>query len=174
MVVVYEREFMSESTELLPCPFCGGNPVMHTIDEHGPNFGAQFIECSGCQCSTYLMFPLMDSVDRQLAEKWNRRTHLASQPEAAQEPVGYVRHYALKQLGGKAHTVINSEPQDKDDIPLYTRPVAQEGWRLVPVDPTMGMYDDFCAVFPYPFGHFQEAYKAMLAAAPQPKGGERE
>jgi hypothetical protein len=36
----------------------------------------------------------------------------------------------------------------------------------VPVEPTMGMFDDFCAVFRVPFDKFLEAYKAMLAAAP--------
>ncbi len=35
---------------------------------------------------------------------------------------------------------------------------------MVPSEPTMGQWDDFCAVFPVPFDKFQLAYKAMLAA----------
>jgi len=46
-------------------------------------------------------------------------------------------------------------------------PVAAEGWQLVPKEPTMGMWDDFCAVHRVPFDDFMRAYAAMLAAAPK-------
>ena len=43
------------------------------------------------------------------------------------------------------------------------------GYVSVPVEPTMGQWDDFCAVFPVPFDKFIEAYKAMLAASGEGK-----
>lgn len=62
---------------LLPCPFCGGRAQhLRTPDnEDDPNSGGEFIECRNpmCQASTAVMFPLMDSVTAQLAERWNRR-----------------------------------------------------------------------------------------------------
>jgi hypothetical protein len=36
----------------------------------------------------------------------------------------------------------------------------------VPAEPTMGMWDDFCAVYEVPFDTFIVAYKAMLAGLP--------
>ena len=32
------------------------------------------------------------------------------------------------------------------------------------LEPTMGQWDDFCAVFPVPFDEFMKAYRAMCAA----------
>ena len=49
---------------------------------------------------------------------------------------------------------------------------ASEGWQLVPKDPTVGMFiemvDPFIAVSGDNRTAFAQAYKAMLAAAPQP------
>jgi hypothetical protein len=42
----------------------------------------------------------------------------------------------------------------------------------VPREPTMGQWDDFCAVHHVPFDKFIVAYKAMLSAAPS--GGRNE
>lgn len=42
------------------------------------------------------------------------------------------------------------------------------------MEPTMGQWDDFCAVHSVPFSKFEEAYKAMQRAAPLvtgPQGG---
>ncbi len=67
---------------LKPCPFCGeaarfgevGEDVDH--DDEIENEGGQFVACSNRQCgaSTMLMFPLMESVKRELADLWNTRT----------------------------------------------------------------------------------------------------
>lgn len=91
------------SDELLPCPCCGGEahfdevPVNQFELEGQPsNAGGQFVECSKCGLSTNLMFPLMDDVKGELAERWNRRAHLA-QPEAA-EPVVLIAEDADKFL----------------------------------------------------------------------------
>ena len=46
---------MSENN-LKPCPFCGGNAVMHEPDD-GPYAGGVFIECAKCKASSVLMYP---------------------------------------------------------------------------------------------------------------------
>ena len=40
--------------------------------------------------------------------------------------------------------------------------------RCVPVEPTMGQWDDFCKVHSVPFDVFERAYKAMMKDAPPP------
>ena len=54
------------------------------------------------------------------------------------------------------------------DTALYAAPPVLEGWVMVPKEPTMGQWDDFCAVLPVPFNKFIEAYKAIVV----PHGGE--
>lgn len=71
--------------ELLPCPCCGGKANRRRVDEDGPNFAGEYIECSGCGLTTMLMFPCKDDVFRQLAELWNRRAGLAA-AAPAKEP----------------------------------------------------------------------------------------
>ena len=63
---------------LKPCPFCGGRALFgivgvdsgHADDQ---NFGGRYIACESCECSTRLIFPIMDDVDAQLRELWNAR-----------------------------------------------------------------------------------------------------
>lgn len=68
---------MTQPIQLLPCPFCGGEAtfgfVAHTDREDDPNAGGEFVDCSQCQASTALVFPLKGDVKRELAERWNRR-----------------------------------------------------------------------------------------------------
>lgn len=53
-----------------------------------------------------------------------------------------------------------------------------QGWQLVPKDPTIGMYDEWCAAGRVPanndgwFGTWVASYEAMLAAAPASKEDE--
>lgn len=65
-----------DSEELKPCPFCGSKAEFGSIDdsEH-PDFGGHFIYCTNalCQCSSALIFPLMDNVEGLLAARWNKR-----------------------------------------------------------------------------------------------------
>ncbi len=65
---------MTEQTELLPCPFCGGEP--HTMDAYGETW----IHCSLCGVG-------FDAMSRQplaeLAAAWNRRA--ASDDETLRE-----------------------------------------------------------------------------------------
>ena len=68
------------TARLKACPFCGGKAKMHTVvnalDDVGAdihNEGGQFIACVDCDASSTMMFPLKDSVDDLLGERWNRR-----------------------------------------------------------------------------------------------------
>jgi Lar family restriction alleviation protein len=65
---------MSEQS-LKPCPFCGGAAQFQSIpnEDGDPQAGGEYVECSQCQNCTNLVFPLMDDVKRELAERWNRR-----------------------------------------------------------------------------------------------------
>lgn len=75
-------------------------------------------------------------------------------------------------------------PGGEQPFPLYTRPAAQEGWKLVPVEPTAEMWDEAWKSIGLPYRAklsiheirtlFDKFHAAMLSSAPQPKGGERE
>lgn len=71
--------------ELLPCPFCGGDAQFVRNEECGvdgephENYSGEWIECAQCLACTNIMFPLMDSVRGQLAERWNMRAALTSE-----------------------------------------------------------------------------------------------
>lgn len=60
--------------KLKPCPFCGGRAKMHLVVADGdPNDGGKYIACESCNAGSAIMFPLMESVDALLSEKWNKR-----------------------------------------------------------------------------------------------------
>ena len=72
--------------ELLPCPFCGGDAeCAYECDEDSPDFGGKFVHCKKCDASSTMIFPLMDDVTLQLAEKWNRRV-LSFERDDVQKP----------------------------------------------------------------------------------------
>lgn len=73
------------SDELKPCPHCGGQAKYQQIpgESMNPNAGGCFIECSQCQASTNLLFPLKDDVRCELTERWNRRAALPAPVEPA-------------------------------------------------------------------------------------------
>lgn len=65
-----------DSEELKPCPFCGSNAEFGSIEnKKHPDFGGHFVYCTNnlCQCSSALIFPLMDDVKELLICRWNRR-----------------------------------------------------------------------------------------------------
>jgi hypothetical protein len=72
--------------ELLPCPFCQGQaqfgsvPITHAA--HHTEGGA-YIECTECQASTALVFPMKSDAKPELSERWNRRA--APQPQDSGE-----------------------------------------------------------------------------------------
>ena len=58
--------------ELKPCPFCGGDAILRTIDvldEHGCRaIRTGFVQCAGCGVCTPKYFQ-----DKHAIEDWNRR-----------------------------------------------------------------------------------------------------
>lgn len=59
--------------ELLPCPFCGGEPRRVDIPE-GDNEGGSCIECATCgACS-----PVHFNRKENLEDSWNKRTLLTA------------------------------------------------------------------------------------------------
>ena len=73
-----------ERETLLPCPFCGAEPEIITLEGEtdDPSIGAQCVQCtsSACGAASGLIYPLMDDVRHLLRERWNRRAALAAQP----------------------------------------------------------------------------------------------
>lgn len=61
--------------ELKPCPFCGGEAVINTIEPHKhevakfmPDYpGGTFIECTGCTCA------LSGETEEKAIKAWNTR-----------------------------------------------------------------------------------------------------
>lgn len=61
--------------KLKPCPFCGGEAIMYTIEAHGhaiatfmPDYGGgTFIECTECTCA------IAEESEDTAIEAWNRR-----------------------------------------------------------------------------------------------------
>ena len=64
---------MADMTELLPCPFCGGKARHIRVQEDGPLFNGECIECEKCKAASAIVFPCMDNIWRELCEKWNLR-----------------------------------------------------------------------------------------------------
>ena len=66
---------MTEAYAIKPCPCCGWDARFEEVTEGQQNSGGIYIECTNelCRLSTNLMFPLMDDVRPELAQKWNRR-----------------------------------------------------------------------------------------------------
>lgn len=64
---------------LLPCPCCSGRAYFCRVNEEADrNFAAEYIECASCGLTTNLVFPLKGDVQRELIERWNRRSELAA------------------------------------------------------------------------------------------------
>jgi hypothetical protein len=66
-------------SDLLPCPFCGGEAAHGEIADDcmppHPDQGGHFIQCANnaCGASTNLRFACGDDPKPLLAEQWNRR-----------------------------------------------------------------------------------------------------
>lgn len=67
---------MNENKNLLPCPFCGGEAIIHTVEPHThviakfmPDYGGgAFIECKSCTCA------ISGETEQEAITTWNRRT----------------------------------------------------------------------------------------------------
>ena len=82
--------------QLLPCPFCGGEAMLHLIEQDGPNFNGQYIDCVRCGSSTNLMFSVKEDCVPILREKWNTRAGQAAasvprEPTVAMIDAGWLK-----------------------------------------------------------------------------------
>jgi Restriction alleviation protein Lar len=92
---------MTESEKLMPCPFCGGEPL------YGANFGIATICCENTDCA---VMPSVDSHSRETAtEAWNTRT---TNPTPAPDDVVIKRGDALLLASyfGNSDLVANKDP----------------------------------------------------------------
>jgi hypothetical protein len=73
---------MSREYELLPCPFCGGDPKLVEVEPSG-----YVVECTNgiCHASTNIRFSCGEDARPLVAEQWNRRAALTASPQAAPE-----------------------------------------------------------------------------------------
>lgn len=55
--------------ELKPCPFCGGEATLETIDPLRPNLKVWKVYCSGCLIGTELWYK------NGVIEEWNSRVN---------------------------------------------------------------------------------------------------
>lgn len=62
---------MTETTELKPCPFCGGEAEIIDAVEAGES--AKCVTCKKCWCSSHVRFAIKEPVEELLAESWNQR-----------------------------------------------------------------------------------------------------
>jgi hypothetical protein len=76
-VSAMSAEFCEDETALLPCPFCGSEAEIITLqgETDEPSIGAQAVQCKNhaCGAASGLVYPLMDDVTHLLRERWNKR-----------------------------------------------------------------------------------------------------
>ncbi len=70
-------------TELLPCPFCGGEPEIIHIEEEGENFGGSCIGCTDCGASSPVHFDRKEN----LHSSWNTRKSDYAQTPVLADPI---------------------------------------------------------------------------------------
>jgi Lar family restriction alleviation protein len=61
---------MAQNTELLPCPFCGGEAKLKTFTSRGWLYKVttHYVRCEACHCQTQVQFTAEEAVDI-----WNNR-----------------------------------------------------------------------------------------------------
>lgn len=103
---------------LKPCPFCGSKAEFGSIDDNEhPDFGGHFICCTNtlCQCSSALIFPLMDNVAGLLAIRWNkRRKHDASEHEP--DGIALIAADRRRQIEQEGWTADEDDEYRKDEL----------------------------------------------------------
>ena len=145
-------------SELLPCPFCGGEAELHdgvviipVIDESGAYIDADvedtpaWVECAACGAAT----DGVDSADEAIAA-WNRRTQPDNEPITLEELRGmdgqpiYIKH-----LFGKWHW---------------------DGWHILENCEEELIMHDGSILLDENYGKTWVAYRRK----PEPEGGERD
>jgi len=71
---------IDDSDKLKPCPFCGGDAEIITLEggDGDVNAGAMCVQCPSCGSASSLVYPLMDDVKDLLLERWNKRASRAA------------------------------------------------------------------------------------------------
>jgi len=64
---------IDDSDRLKPCPFCGGEAEIDTVDSGQPNEGGFFAACLKCGASTNVRFACGEDPVELVREQWNRR-----------------------------------------------------------------------------------------------------
>lgn len=61
-------------SNLLPCPFCGGEPKLFQVGESEPdNEGGWVIQCTSCLASSRVHFSVKEDARPFAASAWNER-----------------------------------------------------------------------------------------------------
>ncbi|MDV3101761.1 Lar family restriction alleviation protein [Burkholderia cenocepacia] len=68
MTITTDQSRADAPMDLLPCPFCGGDPKRMTLNDKA-NFGGEVITCTKCDCSTHVEFGEKSG----LVDAWNSR-----------------------------------------------------------------------------------------------------
>ncbi|WP_244996237.1 DUF3850 domain-containing protein [Enterobacter kobei] len=93
----------------------------------------------------------------------------AMTPEQRAEHDAGMKEFAAMLLGAEPVSNRDELPYDQQ-IAAYEKIMEQaipDGWKLVPVEPTMAMLDEFDSIIDYGAEDSKEAWSRLIAAAPQ-------
>lgn len=149
--------------KLLPCPFCGGEPEEDGgmfFEFYGHERQDYSIACKRCRAEVRCDVGEHEGADapcschhdtrKICAEKWNRRAAMLQ--------------------GARNHPEDNLDMVDHsgDANEKGNSPVIQDGWVILPADPTQAMMNAWLSEVANWRGH-ASGYRAMIAAAPKPE-----
>ncbi|AUR93009.1 coil containing protein [Vibrio phage 1.181.O._10N.286.46.C9] len=102
------------SDKLKPCPFCGGKADYNwgsTSDIGGVSHQKGWVNCTNSNCDASIDVDSIDDnmSDKELIDKWNKRTDDRLQQENAEF------REALKRLVGKGIDLLNIEDADDEE-----------------------------------------------------------
>lgn len=166
-------------TELLPCPFCGGEAQRYDIDGRpfDTNVGGSGIECKSCHASTALHFDRKEN----LISSWNDRTASAATPMDARywKFRNVVENLVFDPIrrGGRAEAEILNQLKMMSEE-HYAKPNCYTDVAATPMRSALErMLAAFKGLQPFPLvvqavaeGLIRDA-EAALAAAPQAQEG---